>query len=233
MIQSDPSRGRDAYRRSALTAAALALSAVVLTACGGGEGSGAEASSDGSAFVEGSGVITSVPVGDRLPAPELTGETTHDEPIALADYAGQVLVLNVWGSWCAPCRAEAPYLAAVSEDLADQDVQFVGINVRDHDPANARAFDRRFDIAYPSFYDPKGRLILEFPANTLSPQGIPSTLVVDRDGNIAARAVKALTEEELRGMIEPVLAEGDTAPGDGSESDGDAGSAAEGAADDA
>nr|WP_103502065.1 MULTISPECIES: TlpA disulfide reductase family protein [unclassified Streptomyces] len=248
MIQSPAPRGRGARRRSLLAATGFALSALVLTACAQPE-SGAEGGSDGSSYVEGSGMVTEVPPEDRLPAPDLTGITTHDEPIALSDYAGQVVVLNVWGSWCAPCRAEAPNLAKLAEETADQDVQFVGINVRDHDAANARSFDRSFGIDYPSFFDPKGRLILEFPANTLSPQGIPSTLVLDREGRIAVRAVKALTEEELRSMIEPIVAEGtageeadpegdapdadaDAGDADGDAPDADAGAPAEGATDD-
>jgi thiol-disulfide isomerase/thioredoxin len=174
-----------------------------LAACSGGS----SASSSGGNYVEGDGTIVHVPKEDRDPAPELTGVTTHDEPLNLADYRGQIVVLNVWGSWCGPCRAEAPNLVAVAEELADEGVQFIVINTRDPDPANARAFDENYGIDYPSFYDPKGKLILDFPANTLSPQGIPSTVVLDRDGDIAVRALKPLTEEELRAMIDPVIAE--------------------------
>lgn len=192
--------------RPAALAAAVAAAALALAGCTSGEG-GAAGTSSGGNYVEGTGVITHVPVEDRRPAPELTGSSTHDEPLDLADYAGEVVVLNVWGSWCAPCRAEAPNLAAVAEATADQGVQFLGINTRDFDQRTARSFDDEFGITYPSFYDPKGRLMLEFPKNTLAPQAIPSTLVLDREGRIAVRALKPLTEEELWGMIEPVMAE--------------------------
>jgi thiol-disulfide isomerase/thioredoxin len=184
--------------------AAVAVLALGACGAGGNDGSG---TSNGGNIVQGSGAITHVPKEDRQPAPELSGLSTHDEPLELTDYRGDVVVLNVWGSWCGPCRAEAPNLAAVAEATADQGVRFLGINTRDSDKRNAQSFDEGFGITYPSFYDPKGRLILEFPKNTLSPQGIPSTIVLDRDGDIAVRALKPLTEEELWAMIEPVMAE--------------------------
>jgi thiol-disulfide isomerase/thioredoxin len=117
-------------------------------------------------------------------------------------------VLNIWGSWCAPCRAEAPNLVKVAEETADQGVQFLGINTRDNVADNARAFERTFGVEYPSLFDPYGRLILEFPAGSLNPQAIPTTLIIDRDGDIAVRALKPLTEGELRDALEPVMAEG-------------------------
>lgn len=205
MFQSRAPEGRRP-RRVVLVAGAL-LGGVLAAGCSGTDAP----SSSGGNIVEGTGVITMVPKEDRDPAPELTGLSTHDEELRLSDFRGQVVVLNVWGSWCGPCRAEAPNLATVSDDMADQGVQFLGINTRDPDKRNAVAFDRGFGITYPSFYDPKGRLILEFPANTLSPQSIPSTLVLDPDGDIAVRALKPLTEEELRSMIDPVLEESDGA----------------------
>ncbi|MQS09928.1 TlpA disulfide reductase family protein [Streptomyces alkaliphilus] len=195
-------RPRSRALRALVCAAAGMLA---LSAC---SGESAGASGGDSNIVEGTGLVTTVPAGERKQAPDLTGESTHGEPLALADYRGQVVVLNVWGSWCAPCRAEAPNLAAVAADTEDRGVQFIGINTRDLEAANARAFDRTYGIEYPSFFDPKGNLILEFPRNTLPPQGIPSTLVIDREGGIAVRALKALTEEELREILEPVIAEG-------------------------
>lgn len=206
MIQSRVLPGRRSPRAAAIPAV-LTAAALALSGCSSGGDGGSSGVSSGGSFVEGTGAITHVPKEERRPAPELTGLSTHDEELNLADYRGQVVVLNVWGSWCGPCRAEAPNLAAVSEATADQGVQFLGINTRDFDQANAQSFDRGFGITYPSFYDPKGRMILDFPKNTLSPQGIPSTLVLDRDGDIAVRALKALTEDELWSMIEPVLAE--------------------------
>ncbi|SFC27980.1 TlpA family protein disulfide reductase [Streptomyces aidingensis] len=203
-------RDRTVPRARRLGAALLALvAAAALTACAEGAG---RSGGGGANFVEGTGVVTAIAPEDRVAAPELTGESTHGEPLALADYAGKVVVLNVWGSWCAPCRAEAPGLAAVAAETADQGVQFVGINTRDLERVRAQRFDDTFGITYPSFYDPKGKLILEFPDGTLSAQaGIPSTLILDRQGRIAVRALKPLTEEELRAALDPVIAE--SAPG--------------------
>ena len=194
---------RRLHRRTLAAAAAAVAGALALTACG----EDATSSGGNTQFVSGTGQLTVVKASDRLAAPDISGETTDGEELALADYRGKVVVLNVWGSWCAPCRAEAPNLRKVSEDTADRGVQFVGINTRDLDVANAQAFDRGFNIEYPSLYDPSGKLILKFPENSLSPQAIPSTLILDREGRIAVRALKPLAEEELRKALEPVIEE--------------------------
>src|SRR5690606_25594196 len=100
-----------------------------------------------------------------------------------------------------------PHLVEVAEETADQGVSFLGINTRDRDRAPAEAFERRFDVPYPSLYDPSGQLILQFPNGSLNPQAIPSTLIIDREGNIAARALKPLSADELRDALQPVLDE--------------------------
>lgn len=194
---------RRLHRRTLAAAAAAVAGALALTACG----EDATSSGGNTQFVSGTGQLTVVKASDRLAAPDISGETTDGEELALADYRGKVVVLNVWGSWCAPCRAEAPNLRKVAEDTADRGVQFVGINTRDLDVANAQAFDRTFEIEYPSLYDPNGKLILKFPENSLSPQAIPSTLILDREGKIAVRALKPLSEKELRKALEPVIEE--------------------------
>ncbi|MFC7468799.1 TlpA family protein disulfide reductase [Actinomadura keratinilytica] len=135
------------------------------------------------------------------------GETLDGSTFDLADHKGKVVVVNVWGSWCAPCRAEAPNLVKVAEDTADQGVQFVGINTRDSNKGPAIAFEKDYEVGYPSLYDPQGKQILRFPRGSLSPQAIPSTVVIDRDGKIAARTLQAVSEKQLRAMIDPVLAE--------------------------
>ncbi|WBB63924.1 TlpA disulfide reductase family protein [Streptomyces sp. WMMC500] len=194
---------RRLHRRTLAAAAAAAAGALVLTACG----DDATSSGGNTQFVSGTGQLTTVKASERLAAPDISGETTDGGELALSDYRGKIVVLNVWGSWCAPCRAEAPNLRKVSEDTADRGVRFVGINTRDLDVANAEAFDRSFGIEYPSLYDPSGKLILKFPKNSLSPQAIPSTLILDRQGKIAVRALKPLSEKELREALEPVIEE--------------------------
>jgi thiol-disulfide isomerase/thioredoxin len=140
-------------------------------------------------YVGGDGVITQLPAHDRKDVGTLRGTTLDGRSWDLADQRGKVVVVNVWGSWCAPCRAEAGRLAAAAKQLASTpDVVFVGINTRDASKDNALAFDRRFGIEYPSIYDPSGQTLLAF-RGTITPQAIPSTLVIDRHGRIAARVL--------------------------------------------
>ncbi|MGW8381003.1 TlpA disulfide reductase family protein [Streptomyces sp. ODS28] len=198
------SETRASRRRAALLIAGAAAGALVLTGCGKGS---TGASSGDTKFVQGTGEITQVKEGSRKAAPHISGTAVDGSALNLKDFKGKVTVLNVWGSWCAPCRAEAPNLAKVAKDTKDKGVQFVGINTRDLDKANAKSFERNYGIDYPSFYDPSGKLILRFPSNSLSPQAIPSTLILDRDGKIAVRALKELSESELRKALDPVIAE--------------------------
>lgn len=158
-------------------------------------------------FVTGSGGISTVPVKERRAAPKLEGTTLKGEALDVADFKGKVVVINVWGSWCGPCRAEAKHFAAVSKETADQGVQFVGINTRDNQRDAALNFETDMGIPYPSLYDRVGKLILRFPKGTLNPQTIPSTVVIDREGRIAARTLQALDTEQLHKMIDPLIAE--------------------------
>ncbi|MEV5432842.1 TlpA disulfide reductase family protein [Streptomyces sp. NPDC052701] len=198
-----PDHTTRARRRAALGAGAAAA-ALLVSACSSGGTSGGGGDTN---FVTGTDGISTVARGERTPAPELSGETVDGEKLDVADYKGKVVVLNVWGSWCNPCRAEAKYFAKVSRAYAGKGVQFVGINTRDTNLNAAAAFEKDFKIPYPSLYDPAGKLMLRFEKGTLNPQTVPSTLVLDRDGRIAARSLSALSEERLLKMLEPVVAE--------------------------
>lgn len=191
-------------RRRAVFTAGAAAAALLISACGSGGTSGGGGDTN---FVTGSDGIATVPKGERATAPELSGKTLDGKQLDVADHRGKVVVLNVWGSWCNPCRAEAKYFAKVSREYADQGVQFVGINTRDTNIRAARAFEEDFDVPYPSLYDPTGKLLLRFKKGTLNPQTVPSTLVLDRDGKIAARSLSPLSEERLLKMLKPVVAE--------------------------
>ncbi|NJQ03772.1 TlpA family protein disulfide reductase [Streptomyces zingiberis] len=204
MSGCDTRRDRAPRRRATALTAAVAAGLVLLSGCGGGESTGG---SGNTGFVAGDGGVDRAAKGDRRPAPDLSGETVDGERAALADYAGKVVVVNVWGSWCAPCRAEMPHLVKVADDTRDRGVEFLGINTRDPNITPARKFEKEFEVPYPSLYDPAGKLMLRFPKGSLNPKAIPSTLVIDRDGKIAARALKPLGEDELREMIEPLIAE--------------------------
>ncbi|MEU1938689.1 TlpA family protein disulfide reductase [Streptomyces coeruleorubidus] len=190
-------------RRAALTAGA-AVAALLVTGCGSGGTSGGGGNTN---FVTGTDGIATAAKGERAPAPDLSGKTIAGKTLDVADYKGKVVVLNVWGSWCNPCRAEAKYFAKVSKAYAGKGVQFVGINTRDTSTGAALAFEKDWDITYPSLYDPTGKLLLRFGRGTLNPQAIPSTLILDRDGKIAARSLSALSEERLLKMLKPVVAE--------------------------
>lgn len=161
-------------------------------------------------FVQGSGVVTVIPVEDREPAPGFSGPTLDGGTFDLAEQRGKVVVLNVWGSWCAPCRSEAPALASVAEQTAEDGVVFVGVNTRDTDTA-ARAFEDEFDVPYQSVVDTDGRRLLAF-RDTLPPAAIPSTLVVDRDGDLAARVIGEISEISLLDLVTEIASQAAPTP---------------------
>jgi thiol-disulfide isomerase/thioredoxin len=158
-------------------------------------------SSGDQGYVAGRGVITSLPVAERKQPGPVSGTTIDGAPLALSDYAGKVVVVNVWGSWCAPCRAEAPMLAAAARDLSSKDVAFLGIDSRDPSESAARAFVRRFDVPYPSIYDQKGSTLLAF-RGTLAPNSIPSTVVIDRQGRVAASVLGQISRTTLYDLVD-------------------------------
>ncbi|MFI1650531.1 TlpA family protein disulfide reductase [Streptomyces avidinii] len=203
-----PRRRRSTGGRATLLTVVTLAGALTLSACSGSDGGNA-ASGSGGNYVKGASGISTVSKGERTEAPKLDGETVDGQNLDTTTLKGKVVVLNVWGSWCPPCRAEAPAFAKVSKELADagKDVAFVGINTRDNSKQNATAFEESFGITYPSLYDPDGKLMLRFPKGTLNPSAIPSTVVLDKEGRIAARTLVAVTEEQLRSMIDPLLAE--------------------------
>ncbi|MFF9915784.1 TlpA family protein disulfide reductase [Streptomyces sp. NPDC013457] len=195
-----------APRRTLLAVGTLSA-ALALSACGS-DSNGKSGGGGGTNFVTNTGGISTVAKGERTAPTKIAGETVDGEQLDIADLKGKVVVLNAWGSWCGPCRAEAPHFAKVANDLKAEGVEFVGLNTRDFNKQQAVTFEEEYEVPYPSLYDPAGKLILNgFPKGTLNLQAIPSTVVLDKDGKIAARALMALNEEKLRSMIEPLLAE--------------------------
>ena len=145
------------------------------------------------------------PVDQRTPAPRLAGTSIAGRPLDTGNFAGHVLVINVWGSWCGPCRAEAPALARVSKATYAGGARFFGVDVRDN-PAAARGFEREYGITYPSFDDRSGEVIMQF--NGLVPiSAVPSTVFVDAHGRIAARVIGRVDETTLREETESLLQE--------------------------
>jgi thiol-disulfide isomerase/thioredoxin len=199
-----PLRSTRARRRAVLTTAGAAVTALLMSACSSGGTSGGGGDTN---FVMGKDGISTAKKGERAAAPDLSGKTVDGKQLDVASFKGKVVVLNLWGSWCPPCRAEAPGFEKVSQDLKDKGVQFVGINTRDPGTSSALAFEKQYGVSFPSLYDPTGKLMLRFKKGTLNPQAVPSTLVLDREGKIAARSLAGLSEDNLRKMIAPVLAE--------------------------
>jgi thiol-disulfide isomerase/thioredoxin len=182
------------FRRTSLVVAGLLL----VAGCSSGQ-QAAENRQGQSGFVSGNGNVSSFAVADRKPAPELSGKTLDDKTWTLSEHKGQVVVLNVWGSWCPPCRKEASDLVAASKELGPS-VQFIGLNTRDLDPAQARKFVQEFGVPFPSIYDPNSKALLRFRGQ-ISPKAIPTTLVIDKTGKVAGRVVGEVTKQTLLGMV--------------------------------
>jgi thiol-disulfide isomerase/thioredoxin len=150
-------------------------------------------------YIDGTGIITRLAVDKRKKPGQVSGETLSGKKLDLSSYAGKVIVLNVWGSWCPPCRKETPDLVAAAKALRPKGVEFLGLNTRDNDPGPAKAFVRTFEVPYPSVYDPHGAQLLGF-RDTLPPSAIPSTLVIDRQGRVAARVLGPMTRRTLEAL---------------------------------
>ncbi|WP_227014595.1 MULTISPECIES: TlpA family protein disulfide reductase [Nocardiopsis] len=200
-----PSNSTGARRRRAvprLAASALAV-ALALTGCAGGNE--IQASDEDSRFVSGDGSATSFEAADRVEAPEVTGTSLDGDEISLGDYEGGILVLNVWASWCGPCRTEQPVLDEVHTEYADLGVDFLGVNIKDDETA-ARSYVDSKDVAYPSLYDQPGKVPQAF-RDTVPPRSIPSTLVIDPEGRIAARVIGPTTYGQLTELLNPLVVE--------------------------
>ena len=124
-------------------------------------------------------------------APAVSGPLVGSGRLSLRADRGHVVVLNFWGSWCPPCRAEAPSLAQLASQFTGSGVRFLGVDIRDS-TATAQAFMSDFRISYPSLNDPADSIALDF-RSTVPPTGIPTTLVIARNGRIAARVIGGVT----------------------------------------
>jgi cytochrome c biogenesis protein CcmG/thiol:disulfide interchange protein DsbE len=147
---------------------------------------------------------TDDPLGAKrmsTPAPALAGDDLYGEPVSLADLRGQVVVVNFWATWCDPCRDEQPALERVRREYQDQGVEFLGVDERD-DLAAAQAWVEEFDVTYPSVQDPSGSWADDFELF-----GYPDTFVIDPSGTIRWAVYGQTSEEQLRELIDLVLAE--------------------------
>lgn len=153
-------------------------------------------------YIQGDGSVTQVAIEDREDPVEATGTSLDGEEIDLADSRGGVTVVNVWASWCPPCRAETPSLVQAAAEL---DATFVGINIRESSDT-AAAFERNQDVPYPSIHDQGGETLLKF--GRYSPRLPPTTLILDRKGRVAALINGAVpSKTTLVELVEEVAAE--------------------------
>lgn len=188
----------------AVAAVALLLGA---TACSDDPNSVAAQAKAGDqkGYISGDGTVETIEVEDRGEPVDLSGDLVDGGSWDSASRRGKVVVVNVWGSWCAPCVAEAPELQEAWEgfEKASAPVEFVGIDFREG-PERGAAFLKRAKITYPSLSDESGVLILTLQGKAPT---VPTTLVLDRDGRIAARVNGPVDASTLRGLVDDAVAE--------------------------
>jgi thiol-disulfide isomerase/thioredoxin len=158
-------------------------------------------SSGNTGYITGDGVVTTIAAADRKPAPSVRGDALGGGKVDLADYRGKIVVINVWAAWCPDCRAEAPDLVAAARRLPR--VTFLGIDTRESNRSAATSFVRAYHIPYRSIYDEDGSVLLGFHG-VLSPSALPSTLVVDASGRVAARVLGRVDTATLVGLVHDV-----------------------------
>ena len=193
-----------------VAAAATALAATLLTTgCAGSQVDGLASqfkNGDNKNYISGDGTAIEIAAADRADSVAWKGVTDAGSVLTSDNLSGVVTVMNFWYAGCAPCRAEAKDLEALYQEFLPSKVQFVGVNVRDT-ASTALAFDRAFGMSYPSLIDNNtGSVVLAF-TGVVSPQAVPTTIVVDRKGRVAARILGRLEKGTLRAMIQKVVAE--------------------------
>jgi thiol-disulfide isomerase/thioredoxin len=190
-------RARSQVRKvSALVFAGACL--LLLTGCSANTAS----NTSDTGYISGDGSTVLVSPEERGEAISLAGETLDGRKLDIANWRGKPIVVNLWASWCGPCRAEAADLENSYQQFKEQDVEFLGLNTRDG-LAAARAFNDRFKTTYPSIHDKDGQLTLVF--GNLGPGATPSTIILDSQGRVAARILGPTTESELRVVLTAVL----------------------------
>jgi thiol-disulfide isomerase/thioredoxin len=156
-------------------------------------------------FVAGTPAGEVIPEDQRAAAPDFAGTLLGGGDFTSTELAGEIAVLNFWGSWCPPCRVETPQFQEVYADVRDQGVAFLGLNVKETSEQFAQAFVDSEGIEFPSLYDPRGEVALAFrdyPANA-----IPSTIVLDRVGRVAAVYTGEVSQDDLRAVLDRLMAE--------------------------
>ena len=181
-----------AKRRTVVTvtavAAVLLAGALAATLLTSGKGNTASATN-----------TVAYPAGHRPLAPDLTGTSLTGAPIKLSSYRGKTVVLNFWGSWCSPCRSEAPVLALLDKQYASKGVAFLGDDVGDT-PANALAFTRGVGISYPSINDQAYAVVAQL-SQVVPVSDTPTTVVIDKTGHVAGTILGAINYGEMTTLL--------------------------------
>lgn len=184
-----------------------ALAALLLTGCATGNDAVVSGGGEFQFVAPGGQTKIRYDAAQRQKAPEIGGENLLEQgkTIKVGDFPGKVVVLNLWGSWCSPCRDEVDDLERVYEQTKDSGVQFLGIDVRDEIRSAAADFVRDHKQTYPSIYDPPGRSLLGlrgYPRNA-----IPSTILLDRQHRVAAVFLSKLSDAELLPVVKELAKE--------------------------
>ena len=188
------------------TLPAVLAAAALLTGCSTGTDAVDVSNGGQFRFVAATPAGEVIPEGDRDSAPDFGGTLLGGGDWDSGELAGQVAVLNFWGSWCPPCRVETPQFQEVYTEVRGEGVAFLGLNVKETDEQFAQAFVASEGIEFPSLYDPAGEVALgfrDYPANA-----IPSTIVLDREGRVAAVYTGEVAQEDLRSVLDRLLGEG-------------------------
>lgn len=201
-----PRTTRYAVSRLAVPLAAVAA-LVALSGCSSDPNSISEQAKKGDqkGYVAGDGTIEQIPPDKRLDPVSLKGTTLDGKSWSSDSVRGKdVVVVNTWGSWCAPCIKEIPDLQKVWDDVqaAKKPVQFMGINFREG-PERGASLAKSMNVTYPSLTDESGTLVLAFGRQ--APSTTPATLILDTDGKVAARANGPVSATTLQGLIDDVL----------------------------
>jgi thiol-disulfide isomerase/thioredoxin len=188
--------------------AALALLLAVLTGCSTGDDAVAQGGTFEFVAPGGKTDIFYDPPAKRGTPGKISGPDLLDpnRTLSLDDYAGKVVVINVWGQWCGPCRSEIPQLEQVFEQTRADGVQFLGIDVRDYNREAAKDFVVDRKVSYPSIYDPAMRTMIAF-GGKYPTTVIPSTVVLDRQHRVAAVFLRVLLAADLLPVVQRLAAE--------------------------
>ena len=189
-----------------LAAVALAAS-LLLTGCANDPLADQFRQGDNKNYIAGDGTVTEyLDPATRKASQDWTSVTESGGVISNTDLQGQVVVLNFWYAGCAPCRAEANDLQAIKDEFADQGVQVLGVNVRDTAPT-ILAFDRNFKLDYPSVVDASSGDVMLAYTGIVTPQAVPTTIVIGRDGRVTSRILGRFEKGTLKSLIETAVAE--------------------------